>query len=173
MRPAAVNAFTKQGSQDCSSLGALEMSDSGDAMRVRFEIAKRGVHDQLPEADARRVKEMRYLTKACLEHWGLVAMSDDVLLAASELVTNAILHSHGMEITLSIGLQGDELLRVSVHDETPWLPVIRRADDDAESGRGLQLVEWMTIAHNGAWGISDGGATTWCTFSIAAERGCW
>ncbi|MFJ2349609.1 ATP-binding protein [Streptomyces antimycoticus] len=173
MRPAAVNAFTKRGSQDCSSLGAPEMSDSGDAMRVRFEIAKRGAHDQLPEADARRVKEMRYLMKACLEHWGLVAMSDDVLLAASELVTNAILHSHGTEITLSIGLQGDDLLRVSVHDETPWLPVIRRVDGDSESGRGLQLVEWMTIAHNGAWGISDGGATTWCTFSITAERGRW
>ncbi|MDN3061234.1 ATP-binding protein [Streptomyces sp. SRF1] len=173
MRPTAVNAVTMRERQDCSSLGTPEMSDNGDAMKVRFEIAKRGTHDQLAEADARRVKEMRYLTKACLEHWGLAAMSDDVVLAASELVTNAILHSHGAEITLSISLQDDDLLRLSVHDETPWLPVIRRVDGDAESGRGLQLVEWMTIAHNGAWGTSDGGATTWCTFSIAAERGRW
>ncbi|WP_413812756.1 ATP-binding protein [Streptomyces sp. OE57] len=173
MRPTAVNAFTKRERQDCSSLNTPEMLDNGDAMRVRFEIAKRGARDQLPEADARRVKQMRYLAKACLEHWGLADMSDDVVLAASELVTNAILHSHGTEITLLISLQDDDLLRISVHDETPWLPVIRLVDGDAESGRGLQLVEWMTIAHGGAWGTSDGGATTWCTFSTAAERGRW
>ncbi|MGV9849244.1 ATP-binding protein [Streptomyces sp. NPDC003442] len=172
MRSTAVKAFTMRKGQSRSSLRAPETSDKSDVMRVSFEIAKRGARDQLPEADARRVQAMRRLTSARLKYWGLTAMSDDVVLAVSELVTNAILHSHGTEITLVIGLQADDLLRISVHDETPGQPVIRRVDSEAESGRGLQLVEWMTTAHNGAWGTSDGGATTWCTFSTPAARGC-
>lgn len=171
MRPTAVSAYTAHKRQNRSSLRAPEGSDKGNVMRVSFQIAQRGPHEQMPEADTRRVQAMRRLTSARLKYWELTAMSDDVVLAVSELVTNAILHSHGTEITLVISLQSDGLLRISVHDETPGQPVIRRVDHEAECGRGLQLVEWITTAHNGAWGTSDGGATTWCTFSTLAVRG--
>jgi anti-sigma regulatory factor (Ser/Thr protein kinase) len=70
--------------------------------------------------------------------------ADDVILLASEVVTNAILHTaSGKDGTFTVVVHPlDGMVRVEVHDggsETP--PGIRSADDQAVSGRGLGMVE--------------------------------
>ncbi len=70
--------------------------------------------------------------------------ADDVILLASEVVTNAIIHTaSGKDGTFTVVVHPlDGMVRVEVHDggsETP--PGIRSADDQAVSGRGLGMVE--------------------------------
>ena len=70
--------------------------------------------------------------------------ADDVILLASEVVTNAIIHTaSGKDGTFTVVVHPlDGMVRVEVHDggsETP--PGIRSADDQAISGRGLGMVE--------------------------------
>jgi anti-sigma regulatory factor (Ser/Thr protein kinase) len=71
-------------------------------------------------------------------------VADDVILLASEVVTNAIVHTaSGKDGTFTVVVHPlDGLVRVEVHDggsETP--PGIRSAGDQAVSGRGLAFVE--------------------------------
>ena len=70
--------------------------------------------------------------------------ADDVILLASEIVANAIIHTaSGKDGTFTVVVHPlDGMVRVEVHDggsETP--PGIRSADDQAISGRGLGMVE--------------------------------
>ncbi|WP_194244264.1 ATP-binding protein [Nonomuraea phyllanthi] len=82
-----------------------------------------------------------------------------LVLAASELVTNAVVHAdygdgrHWLLIQLA---QGDELFRLAVTDPGPALPVphhvplqIPRMDRNAEQGHGLAIVAALS---RGRWG---------------------
>jgi anti-sigma regulatory factor (Ser/Thr protein kinase) len=111
---------------------------------------------------------MRRLVKARLNYNGLTGMADDAALVVSELVTNAITHSRGTQITLVMSLHKD-CLNISVCDQTPGRPELQESDDEAESGRGLQLIQWLTTAYGGAWGTSEDGATTWCRLLVGGE----
>jgi anti-sigma regulatory factor (Ser/Thr protein kinase) len=92
--------------------------------------------------------------------------SDVVLLLASELVTNSVLHSGSAVpsgvVTVTVAV-GDEVIRVEVTDRcggsVPVLPAAAPADDEAEGSRGL----WVVDALSARWGYErDGGlATTW------------
>ena len=92
--------------------------------------------------------------------------SDVVLLLASELVTNSVLHSGSAVpsgvVTVTVAV-GDEVIRVEVTDRcggsVPVLPGAAPADDEAEGSRGL----WLVDALSARWGYErDGGlATTW------------
>lgn len=81
----------------------------------------------------------------CREH--APELLDDALLLISELVTNAVLHG-GPPIGLAIDCDG-EGLRVRVRDGSTAAPQRGPADDDAERGRGLTLVELLTTT----WGV--------------------
>ena len=92
-------------------------------------------------AVARRFAE----ANGCLEH-GRETL-DDALLLISELVTNSVLHG-GPPIVLAIDCDGQGL-HVRVRDGGPTLPERRTADDGAESGRGMTLVEMLSST----WGV--------------------
>lgn len=81
----------------------------------------------------------------CQEH--ALDMLDDALLLISELVTNSVLHG-GPPIVLAVDCDGDGL-HVRVRDGSPAMPQGRPADDGAENGRGLTLVELLTDT----WGV--------------------
>ncbi|WP_181871012.1 ATP-binding protein [Sphaerisporangium album] len=90
---------------------------------------------------------------------------DDAVLATSELVTNAIIHS-GCGADGYIGLtviEQDGAIRIEVNDpgSTVSAPEVRK-DPDAESGRGLLIVR--ELSHD--WGSCDDGPglgrTVWC-----------
>jgi anti-sigma regulatory factor (Ser/Thr protein kinase) len=70
--------------------------------------------------------------------------ADDVILLASEVATNAVVHTaSGKGGTFTVVVRpGDRAVRVEVHDggsETP--PKARSADELAGSGRGLAMIE--------------------------------
>jgi hypothetical protein len=86
---------------------------------------------------------------------------DRAVLVASELVTNAVLHTKG-PLRLRLVLRG-ERLHLAVADQSPRL--LRLAadlgDPEAEGGRGLAVVEQLAVA----WGVHhplEGGKVIWC-----------
>jgi anti-sigma regulatory factor (Ser/Thr protein kinase) len=91
---------------------------------------------------------------------------DVVNLLATELVGNAVHHGVG-GVLVTVRTQPPPALRVEVHDDGPELPVLRDAEDDAESGRGLRLIEllasrWGTLRHR------DDGKDVWFELDVAA-----
>ncbi|GAB2451585.1 hypothetical protein GCM10027073_20600 [Streptomyces chlorus] len=139
-----------------------------DRMSVCFEVCPPRDGNGVPEDDARRVGMARRLTAARLRYCGLEPLVDDATLIVSELVTNAIQHGDGAQITFTMTVR-DGFLHLAVHDEMPGRPVARRADDTAERGRGLFLVNCLASAHGGTWGTSGDG-TTWCKLALSGGR---
>ncbi|MDX3109612.1 ATP-binding protein [Nonomuraea angiospora] len=89
----------------------------------------------------------RRLTREKLAHWGLDDQVETAELLVSELVGNAVEHAYG-PVRLSFSAE-DGLLRCEVEDENPDLPHLRVVDADAESGRGLFLVDVLSCCWGG------------------------
>ncbi|MEU2502378.1 ATP-binding protein, partial [Streptomyces pseudogriseolus] len=121
-----------------------------DGVSVCFEVCPPGSGGEISERDARRVGMARKLTAARLRYCGLEALVDDAKLIVSELVTNAIQHGGGVQVTFTMTVR-DGFLHLAVHDETPGRPVVRNAPEDAECGRGLFLVDCLASARGGTW----------------------
>lgn len=95
---------------------------------------------------------MRMLTLWCLPD-----AIEAVELLVSELMTNAIRAADGV---VSLSLLSDlDHLRVEVWDRSAAPPVLGRADDDAEGGRGLFLV--AAVSADWGWFPEQGGKTVW------------
>ena len=91
--------------------------------------------------------------------------ADDVALALSEVVTNAVLHA-GTTIQVSVAV-GRDLVRVEVTDGSPRVPSARDYASTAGTGRGLRLVAALTAR----WGVdvrSDGKAV-WFEVYLSPE----
>ncbi|MFD3524554.1 ATP-binding protein [Streptomyces sp. NPDC058653] len=115
--------------------------------------------------DRVRVAQMRRITVAVMRLWDVPApLSEDVQLAVSELVANAVEHGHG-SVGLRVRHAGSEL-SVEVTDENPAPARLRTAEEDDVCGRGLFLVAVLSSR----WGVSDDGMTTWCTFNLPTGR---
>jgi anti-sigma regulatory factor (Ser/Thr protein kinase) len=112
-----------------------------------------------------RVAQMRRITMALLRYRAVPApLSQDVLVAVSELVTNAIEHGHGT-VGLRVRHTGQEI-RIEVTDANPEPARLCTAAAHQVCDRGLILV--AALAWN--WGVSDDGTTTWCTFRVPGNR---
>lgn len=102
----------------------------------------------------------------CPEH--AYDLLDDALLLISELVTNSVLHG-GPPIVLAIDCDGTGL-HVRVRDGSPAAPTPGRAEPDAESGRGLSLVQLISDT----WGVEpvadDRGVGKQVWFELRAQR---
>lgn len=116
------------------------------------------VHDwtalALP-ASPRAAGHFRRHAVDAVHRWGLHPDSGDVVEACvSELVTNAIVHGVGRDVLMMIYYTGDSVLTEvfghALHE--PVIPATARSDD-AESGRGLLIVE--TLAKD--WGSEHTG----------------
>ena len=98
-----------------------------------------------------------------LTAWGLDACIDTVQLAASELITNAVLHTaSGPGVALH---RSEDMLRLEVTDDSPVEPARKSYGPDAATGRGLLMIE--TLASD--WGsipTPSDGKTVWCNFDI-------
>lgn len=91
--------------------------------------------DRNAPADARRA------TQDALVRWHLPGLVDTVVLAVSELVTNAVRYGRP-RVSLELRRQAQQV-RVDVHDGNPTEPpsLAGEAGPDAESGRGLAIVQ--------------------------------
>jgi hypothetical protein len=135
------------------------------------------VYAALPEA----AHDARTFTTRTLASWGLSDLAETAILLVSELITNAVQHAGGIieppadrtEILgkvapVMLGLSRlASLLRVEVWDTAQVAPLRREAADDAECGRGLELV----AALSKEWGcdiLETGGKIVWTVL----ETGC-
>jgi anti-sigma regulatory factor (Ser/Thr protein kinase) len=102
-----------------------------------------------------QVREARRFVASVLQTWGMEA--DDVVLLVSELATNAVLHARS-EFKVHISQEQDRV-RVEVSDDNSRLPSFVAVPNDANSGRGLLLLQTMS----GAWGVEShgDGKTIW------------
>jgi anti-sigma regulatory factor (Ser/Thr protein kinase) len=94
----------------------------------------------------------RYHCRQVLWEWRLTRLADNVELLVSELVTNAITASRAMGDYLPVRLwllSDTARVVIMVWDANPHMPVQEHAAEEAESGRGLLLVE--TISDQ--WGM--------------------
>lgn len=98
------------------------------------------VHVDLPQ-DTRAPAQARRATRAALTAWRLPELVDAVVLAVSELVTNAVRHGRPV-VSLELLRRSPQQVRVAVHDGDPTEPplALDAVDPDAERGRGLAIV---------------------------------
>ncbi len=106
----------------------------------------------------------RLHARLVLAEWGLTALSEPVELTVSELVTNSVAASYSLEhiSPVRIWLLADKArVLILVWDRSPQPPVRINTDGDAESGRGLLLVETISAR----WGFyattQMGGKAVW------------
>ena len=90
--------------------------------------------------------EARRQVRAAIRSWPVPVDLDVALLLTSELVTNAVRHEAGhraQAVVLDINCSHGRF-RVDVHDTSRSLPAVADVPADAETGRGLLLVETLS-----------------------------
>ncbi|MFD8810839.1 SpoIIE family protein phosphatase [Streptomyces sp. NPDC059627] len=114
--------------------------------------------------DPAEVRRARAAVRERLHDWGLARLADPAELMVSELVTNAVRHSHSRPVQLRL-IRGETLL-CEVDDDDHTLPTLLSAEPGDEAGRGLRVVS--TLARE--WGTSRtaAGKTVW--FELTARR---
>jgi anti-sigma regulatory factor (Ser/Thr protein kinase) len=116
------------------------------------------------------VPSARLHARQILWEWSLTALAEQVEQVVSELVANAVAAAGAagpvQPVRLWLLTDGSQVL-VLVWDASPGLPARAEPDDEAESGRGLFLVE----AYSQEWGSyptrHSAGKIVWAL--IAAE----
>ena len=119
--------------------------------------------------------EARRRVRDAIRSWRVPVDLDAALLLTSELVTNAIRHEAGQEagqgaqaVMLAIAIDSSRgRLRVDVHDTSRSLPAVAEVPADAETGRGLLLVETLSDE----WGFYRTPAGKAVYFTLAFEPG--
>ena len=87
----------------------------------------------------------------------------DILLATSELVTNAIEHGQGpYRLRLA---QSATTIRIEVYDGSPSRPLVKKTTPLEPRSRGLRLVAALA---SGRWGYAkeSGGKQVWAEFTM-------
>ncbi|MEU9238713.1 ATP-binding protein [Streptomyces shenzhenensis] len=102
----------------------------------------------------RAVGNARRSVGELLGMWGVSEEArDNAVLVTSELVTNAIVHSAGRRIVCRVHADADRI-RIEVEDQNGSiiaLPAPRRARPDEQNGRGLFLVDALSLD----WGVAS------------------
>lgn len=114
------------------------------------------------EAAARNVGSARRLLVDVMLRSGAHDHVDNAVLALSEVVTNAFVHT-GTDVTVHVWSTSSGT-RVEVEDSGTHLPVRRQYAETAGTGRGLQLVEELTDR----WGARrrTGGKSVWFEIGV-------
>jgi signal transduction histidine kinase len=102
-----------------------------------------------------------------LAAWQQQPIVEDTLILLDEVVTNAVQHTVG-DVTVHLRL--DRCLRVDVIDASNRMPTRRTPSEEAEIGRGLQIVETLAAA----WGSEPqpgGGKRVWFELPLQLHSG--
>lgn len=124
---------------------AMTAPSRGAALaRIEDRVGRRRTRIAVPHDETGPAQARAAVTQDALA-LGLDDLSDDVALIVSEMVTNAVRHAEP-PVRLEVEVTDTEVV-VAVCDGTPSPPVRRPADDDAEGGRGMLLVDLLTADH--------------------------
>ncbi|WP_051852686.1 ATP-binding protein [Streptomyces aureocirculatus] len=120
------------------------------------------MHDQDPHPAPTFEVALLAVPKAVPELRRVLGGHPGVQLCVSELLSNVIRHlGAGTPVTVRLTRAGDGRTRVAVTDPDPraW-PVLRNAGSGDEAGRGLALVDAVSLR----WGVEQGAdsKTVWC-----------
>ncbi|WP_432004927.1 ATP-binding protein [Streptomyces parvus] len=119
-------------------------------------------------ATRRGARLARLLATEQLRSWGLPL--EDASLVIGELATNAALHGYvpGRDFRITLSVYGD-VLRIEVADTRgDRLPEKRDPDAESECGRGLLLVEALSVR----WGTEHGPfprKTVWAEVALTGS----
>ncbi len=113
------------------------------------------------------VPRARQFVAGRLHGAGLGHFADDAELAVAELVTNALLHA-APPVSLRVVPQ-QETVRLEVQDGSRSAPVRGRSDPSSMTGRGLMLVDALTLR----WGVdaAPDGKVVWAELGPAEDGG--
>jgi anti-sigma regulatory factor (Ser/Thr protein kinase) len=104
--------------------------------------------------------------------WGLAGLAEVVELVVSELTTNAVQATSAAGLTgtrsvrLWLGSDGRRIV-VQVWDSSPHSPVRQDAGPDAESGRGLLLVDSLSADWGSDRSADGSGKVVWAVIDAA------
>lgn len=100
----------------------------------------------------------RDLVTTTLAGWGRTGLADDAALIVTELFSNALRHAPSPQYVLVIDWNGGRP-RIEMWDSGDRLPELRNLSVDAESGRGLHLVQALS--------------TSWGSRQLASAKCVW
>ena len=116
----------------------------------------------------------RHLTRDTLTEWDLAALTDDAEAIAAELAANAITAAippdgHLPAIIFAIHDRPPEL-RIITWDNGPGHPRHQTPGTDAETGRGLGIIDHLT-GHNWGWWPTphSGGKVVWASLTTPTQ----
>ena len=110
-------------------------------------------------AGRRSASAARREVAATLSTWGLEQLGADAELVVSELMSNAVIHAPGAPSYELQIIRNEASIRVAVSDSSTSEPFIRPPGDGRPGGRGLRIVEALSVA----WGhqTTEGGKQVW------------
>jgi anti-sigma regulatory factor (Ser/Thr protein kinase) len=132
--------FNSPGSSVVASLASPVL---GSVMPCKWPLRDLIEFGALPGA----VPCARLHARLVLAEWGLTGLSEQAELVISELMTNAVAASRSLDWVTPVRLwmlSDRAQVMIAVWDANPHLPTQVDADDLAESGRGLRLVDAIT-----------------------------
>lgn len=121
---------------------------------------------RLPAVPASAATLRSHLTADLVELPIPPTLIDDVVLVATELITNAIRHGEplaGGQVTVTWQVADGEVLIRVTDAGSPQRPQVRHPSPRETSGRGLALVEALATR----WGVEDApdGTTVWAALT--------
>lgn len=98
------------------------------------------------EPKPRALRAVRDFVRTTCHEWQQEELADGATLVANELATNAFEHA-ASRFEVRLTTQARDWLRVSVEDDHPAPPRPAQPTPDVPSGRGLLMVEHLSIGH--------------------------
>ncbi|MGW5122040.1 ATP-binding protein [Streptomyces noursei] len=146
--------------RDCGWTGPLGLP-TGGLLALRYDL------------QTKTLVTTRHILEQGLLRWGVRGPRHDILLVATELVTNAIRHALrevGEHAQLAVAPQTNSVL-CAVTDPSTAPPILRYAPLRENSGYGLQIVDY--VSHS--WGYSNAeasGKVVWARVPVEFNDGC-
>ena len=117
--------------------------------------------------DPGSVPTARRWVRSALTSWGLPETGWTAAQVVSELTTNVLLHARSA-FTLTVTVHAGHV-RVEVEDGSPVTLQARQYAATATTGRGLHIVESLSLEWGSAAG--DGGKTVWALLPVEDAQG--
>jgi anti-sigma regulatory factor (Ser/Thr protein kinase) len=111
----------------------------------------------------------RAYVEATLEAWELTALTENVALVVSELVTNAVCYAPGL-FTLECFISAGGRFVLEVADPSTELPIPEEAGPLDVHGRGLVIVDALADEWGAYLTDGGGGKIVWAAFDVPAPR---